>query len=227
MKFNDIQLRTFVIALLMPMSYLVCGQTHKQKYSDCIKIEIGAFNTYNKVKRAYAIASQDTSYIYMIEVQPTNSGIQTLGLRCDGVRYYFNYSDSLYTTLKAIENKYREWTEIASKNITGNFEKEIPIDIPVIGVSVWNIDNPKFELLPVDRKRYSFYKGTESAPIINIHMYSKQNYYNDTFHRRYDAKVETISLFSTVEQFSQFVELFNPQTFRNNLGKKTIDKLFK
>ena len=142
------------ILLLMICSIGCFSQSNGNTYMDCIKVDIGPYNTLDKVKRVFAITSKDSSNIYLIGVTPTNSEIRTLGLKCDGPVFYLQYSDSLYSTLKRIEEKYKEWTTVAENNLTGQFEKEIPIELPIAGISIWNIDKPQFELMPVNKNKF-------------------------------------------------------------------------
>ena len=218
------------LTTILLFTFVYCfSQNNKIKYSDCIKVDIGAYTTGKKVKRVFAVTSKDTCNIYLIGVTPSNSGIQTLGLKCDGPVFYLHYSDTLYTTFKKIEKKYKEWTEIAENNVTGQFEKVIPIEMPIAGVAVWNIDKPQFELLDVDKKCFYFYNSNlaNETPCINIHMFSYFSYYNETFRRKANPRVEVISYFSNPEQFDTFVELLSPNKIRQNMGNKTIDALFK
>ena len=219
-----------IISLVIFFLNLQCSfsQSNGNSYTDCIKVDIGPYNTWDKVKRVFAITSKDSSNIYLIGVTPTNSEIRTLGLKCDGPVFYLQYSDSLYSTLKRIDEKYKEWTTVSENNLTGQFEKEIPIELPIAGVSIWNINKPQFELMPVDKKKFTFEKVNQKAPpIMHIHMFSHFNYYNQNFRKKVKARTEVVSFFSNTEQFSKFIELLAPDKIRKNMGNKTIDTLFK
>lgn len=205
----------------------VFGQNKVYDLSDCLRLEIGSYKSLSDVKRTYAITSKDTCKIYFIEIQPWNSSVHMGGLSHDEAHCYLNNTDTLYTTLKNIENKFKEWTEVAKNNLTPSFEKEIPIDIPVAGVSIWNFGKSNFELMPVNKKRFVFFKTQSNAPDICVHMESKFTYYHTTFHKQFNGRSDVALAFSTPEQFSAFVELFNPDKFRDRLGKTTIDNLFK
>lgn len=216
------------ILLLMICSIGCFSQSNGNTYTDCIKVDIGPYNTLDKVKRVFAITSKDSSNIYLIGVTPTNSEIRTLGLKCDGPVFYLQYSDSLYSTLKRIEEKYKEWTTVAENNLTGQFEKEIPIELPIAGISIWNIDKPQFELMPVNKNKFAFTKFSQSnTPCLQIHMVSHFNYFNQNFRRKTKASTEVVSFFSNTEQFANFVELIAPDKIRKNMGSNTIDVLFK
>ena len=111
-------LKTIVAQLLFFLNLQYCfSQSNKTDYANCIKVDIGPYTTFNKVKRVFAITSKDTSNIYIIGVIPTNSEIRTLGLKCDGPVFYLHYSDTLYNTLKRVEEKYEEWTNVAKNNL--------------------------------------------------------------------------------------------------------------
>ena len=222
-------MRTIVTLLICLLNLQDCfSQSKKTDYANCIKVDVGAYNTFDKVKRVFAITSKDSSNIYLIGVTPTNSEIRTLGLKCDGPVFYLQYSDSLYSTLKRIGKKYKEWTTVAENNLTGQFEKEIPIELPIAGVSIWNIDKPQFELMPVNKNKFAFTKFSQSnTPCLQIHMVSHFNYFNQNFRRKTKASTEVVSFFSNTEQFANFVELIAPDKIRKNMGSKTIDALFK
>lgn len=222
-------MRTIVALLICLLNLQYCfSQGKKTDYANCIKVDIGPYNTLDKVKRVFAITSKDSSNIYLIGVTPTNSEIRTLGLKCDGPVFYLQYSDSLYSTLKRIEEKYKEWTTVAENNLTGQFEKEIPIELPIAGVSIWNIDKPQFELMPVNKNKFAFTKFSQSnTPCLQIHMVSHFNYFNQNFRRKIKASTEVVSFFSNTEQFANFVELIAPDKIRKNMGSNTIDALFK
>ena len=218
---------TALLIFLFSQQYCF-SQSNKTDYANCIKVDIGAYNTLDKVKRAFAIASNDTSNIYLIGVVPTNSEIRTLGLKCDGPVFYLQYSDTLYDTLKKVEEKYREWTEVAKNNLTEAFKKEIPVEIPIAGVSIWNIDKPQFELMSVDKNKFTFTKFSPSdPPCLQIHMVSHFNYFNSNFRKKVKASTEVVSFFSDTEQFSKFIELLAPDKIRKNMGNNTIDSLFR
>lgn len=218
---------TALLVFLFSQQYCF-SQGNKTDYANCIKVDIGAYNTLNKVKRVFAVTSKDTTNIYLIGVVPTNSEIRTLGLKCDGPVFYLQYSDTLYNTLKRVEKKYREWTEVAKNNLTEAFKKEIPVEIPIAGVSIWNIDKPQFELMPVDKNRFIFDKvNQKDPPCLHIHMVSHFNYFNSNFRKKIKASTEVVSFFSDAEQFSKFIELLAPDKIRKNMGNKTIDSLFK
>lgn len=218
-----------IIAIILLFSYNCCfSQSKGSDCTGCIKVDIAPYNTLDKVKRVFAITSKDSTNIYLIGVTPTNSEIRTLGLKCDGPVFYLQYSDSLYSTLKRIEEKYKEWTTVAKNNLTGQFDKEIPIEIPIAGVSIWNIDKPQFELMSVDKNRYTFSKvNQKDPPCIQLHMFSHFNYFNSNFRKKVKASTEVVSIFSDTKQFSQFVELLHPDRIKWNMGNKTIDTLFK
>lgn len=222
-------MRTIVALLICLLNLQYCfSQGKKTDYANCIKVDIGAYNTLDKVKRVFVITSKDSSNIYLIGVTPTNSEIRTLGLKCDGPVFYLQYSDSLYSTLKRIEEKYKEWTTVAENNLTGQFEKEIPIELPIAGVSIWNIDKPQFELMPVNKNKFAFTMFSQSKPpCLQIHMVSHFNYFNQNFRRKTKASTEVVSFFSNTEQFANFVELIAPDNIRKNMGSNTIDALFK
>jgi len=222
-------MRTIIVLLIFLLNLQYCfSQDNKTDYADCIKVDIGPYTTFNKVKRVFAITSKDTANIYIIGVVPTNSEIRTLGLKCDGPVFYLHYSDTLYNTLKRVEEKYREWTEVAKNNLTEAFKKEIPVDIPIAGVSIWNIDKPQFELMPVDKHRYTFSKvNQKDPPCIDLHMTSHFNYFNSNFRKKVKASTEVVSFFSDTEQFSKFLELVAPDKIRENMGNKTIESLFR
>jgi hypothetical protein len=222
-------MRTIISLMIFLLNQQYCfSQGNKTDYTNCIKVDIGPYTTFNKVKRVFAITSKDTSTIYMIGVIPTNSEIRTLGLKCDGPVFYLHYSDTLYNTLKRVEEKYKEWTEVAKNNLTEPFKKEIPVELPIAGVSIWNIDKPQFELMPVDKNRYTFDKvNLKDPPCIHLHMFSHFNYFNSTFRKKVKASTEVVSFFSDTEQFSKFIELLAPDKIRKNMGNNTIDELFK
>jgi len=222
-------MKAITALLLIILGSQICfSQSSDKNYANCIKVDIGPYTTFNKVKRVFAITSKDTSVIYLIGVVPTNSEIRTLGLKCDGPVFYLHYSDTLFNTLKRVEEKYEEWTEVAKKNLTEPFKKEIPVEIPIAGVSIWNIDKPQFELMSVDKNRYTFSKvNQKDPPCIQLHMFSHFNYFNSNFRKKVKASTEVVSFFSDTEQFSQFVELLHPDRIKRNMGNKTIDTLFK
>ena len=222
-------LKTIVAQLLFFLNLQYCfSQSNKTDYANCIKVDIGPYTTFNKVKRVFAITSKDTSNIYIIGVSPTNSEIRTLGLKCDGPVFYLHYSDTLYNTLKRVEEKYEEWTNVAKNNLTESFKKEIPVELPIAGVSIWNIDKPQFELMSVDKKRFIFDKvNQKDPPCLHIHMVSNFNYFNSNFRKKVKASTEVVSFFSDTEQFSKFIELLAPDKIRKNMGNKTIGELFK
>jgi len=216
------------ILLLMICSIGCFSQSNGNTYTDCIKVDIGPYNTLDKVKRVFAITSKDSSNIYLIGVTPTNSEIRTLGLKCDGPVFYLQYRDSLYSTLKRIEEKDKEWTTVAENTLTGQLEKEIPIELPIAGISIWNIDKPQFELMPVNKNKFVFTKFSQSnTPCLQIHMVSHFNYFNQNFRRKTKASTDEVSFFSNTEQFANFVELIAPDKIRKNMGSNTIDALFK
>lgn len=222
-------MRIIISLMIILLNLQYCfSQGNKTDYANFIKVDIGPYTTFNKVKRVFAVTSKDTSNIYLIGVVPSNSDIRTEGLRCDGPVFYLHYSDSLYNTLKRIEEKYREWTEVANSNLTEPFEKEIPVELPIAGVSIWNIDKPQFELMSVDKNRYTFSKGNQKyPPCIHLHMFSHFNYFNSIFRKKIEASTEVISFFSNTDQFSKFIELLAPDKIRKNMGNKTIDSLFR
>lgn len=215
-----------LLFILLCTNY-VFGQNKVYDFTDCLKIEVGNYLSINDVEKVYAITSKDTCNIYLIEVEPSNEGVYAFGGDTEKGRYFLHYNDTLYTTLKKIEEKYKEWTEVAKNNVTPKFEKEIPIDIPVAGTSVYNIKHPKFELLPVNKKRYTFMRINQEKNFLKVTMKSNFNYYHKWGHKIVTGKTEIISFFPDTEQFSAFVELFNPDKFRDRLGKSTIDNLFK
>lgn len=226
---HDTDMRTIAALLIFLLSLQYCfSQGNKTDYVDCIKVDIGAYNTLNKVKRVFAITSKDSSNIYLIGITPTNSEFRTLGLKCDGPVFYLQYSDSLYSTLRRIEEKYKEWTTVAKNNLTGQFDKEIPIELPIAGVSIWNINKPQFELMSVDKNKFTFTKFSPSdPPCLQIHMVSHFNYFNSNFRKKVKASTEVVSFFSDTEQFSKFIELLAPDKIRKNMGNNTIDSLFR
>lgn len=216
-----------LLTLFLCLQYCF-SQDNKIDYTNCIKVDIGAYPTSDKVKRVYAITSKDTSAIYLIGVDPINGSVNTLGLKCDGPVFYMHYNDTLYSTLKKIDDKYKEWTEVAKNNLTGFFEKEIPVDIPIAGMSIWNIDKAQFKLTPANRNRFTFDKyNRKNPPCLRMEVNCPVSYFNTTFRRRVNTTAGAVYFFIDTEQFSNFVELLAPDNIKKNMGNKTIDALFK
>lgn len=113
------------------------------------------FNHKNKNVSIRLIVSNDTSKIYYAVIRPSDYYPSYLMSDRDPY-FYFEYSDTLSSTLHKVVNKFREWNKIAIEHQTAELIKEIDVDIPIKYMSLRNYTNKKFKWASPSKTKFSF-----------------------------------------------------------------------
>ena len=188
-----------------------------------IRVLVGVVTIESKTKNLYVLTTPDTLAIKAVIVNPTSHFSR---------EYDFHYKDIVipYTEenlgkLKAISDKYTEWSKAAKENEVGHMEKDIDISIDDLYVHLYETNGNRLTneyIISIEKKKFTFSvpatKGKE--PMLRMELQGKD--------QKKDSKFFAGSLwFDSCKEFEDFVDFIQQENLSDKLANKTIDKIFK
>jgi len=188
-----------------------------------IMVLAGAVTIESKTRNLYVLTSPDTLTIKAVIVNPTSHFSREYDFHFKDI--VIPYTEENLGRLKAISDKYTEWSKTAMDNNVGHMEKDIDISINDLYVHLYETSGNKVTNefnISVEKKKFIFCVPVtrETEPMLRIILNCKD-------HKK-DSKYFAGSLwFSNYREFKDFVNFIQPENLTDRLKNKTIDKLFK
>lgn len=188
-----------------------------------IRVLVGVVTIESKTKNLYVLTTPDTLTIKAVIVNPTSHFSREYDFHFKDI--VIPYTEENLGRLKAISDKYTEWSKTAIENNVGHMEKDIDISIDDLYVHLYETSGNKVTNefnISVEKKNFIFCVPAtrEKEPMLRIILNGKD-------HKK-DSKYFAGSLwFNNYREFEDFVKFIQPENLTDRLKNKTIDKLFK
>lgn len=161
------------------------------------------------------IVSNDSSNIYYVVVKPTRNYPKLMSDR--DPFFYFEFSDTLSTTLQKVVEKFREWHKIAIEHQTAELVKDIDIEIPIKYMSMRNYTNKNFKWSDPSKKKFTFVmRDLNAGPNLCLTEEIKAVDINQITY-----------LILSAEDLENIANLLDYQTIMKRLKTESVDVLFK
>ena len=190
---------------------------------DEIRVLVGAVTIESRSRNIYAVTTPDTLTIKAIVVNPTSHFSREYDFHFKDI--VIPYTEENLGKLKAISDKYAEWSKTAMENNVGHMEKDIDISIDDLYLHLYETSGNKVTNefnISVEKKKFIFCVPAtrEKEPMLRIMLNGKD-------HKK-DSKYFAGSLwFNNYRESEDFVNFIQPENLTDRLKNKTIDKLFK
>jgi hypothetical protein len=188
-----------------------------------IRVLVGVVTIESKTKNLYVLTTPDTLAIKAVIVNPTSHFSREYDFHFKDI--VIPYTEENLGRLKAISDKYTEWSKTAIENNVGHMEKDIDISIDDLYVHLYETSGNKVTNefnISGEKKKFIFCVPAtrEKEPMLRIILNGKD-------HKK-DSKYFAGSLwFNNYREFDDFVNFIQPENLTDRLKNKTIDKLFK
>ena len=221
MNMNSPQMRVLLTLILMSFNAVFTAQAQsKPKDSKIINYTTYALvsnyaSNQNKNISIRLIVSNDNSKIYYAVVKPTRNYPKLMSDR--DPFFYFEYSDTLSTTLHKVVQKYREWHKIAIEHQTAELVKDIDIEVPLKYMSMRNYTNKNFKWSDPSKKKFSFVmRDLNAGPNLCLTEEIKA------------VDIDQITyLILSDEDLENIANLMDHDTIMKKLKTESVDVLFK
>ncbi len=211
--------------LLILVSVLFISVLNAQAQSKPQDSKIISYTTYalvsnyasnqNKNISIRLIVSNDSSKIYYAVVKPTRNYPKLMSDR--DPFFYFEYSDTLSTTLHKVVQKFREWHKIAIEHQNAELVKDIDIEVPLKYMSMRNYTNKNFKWSDPSNKKFSFVmRDLNAGPNLCLTEKIKA------------ADIDQLTyLILSDEDLENIANLMDYNTIMKKLKTESVDVLFK
>lgn len=221
MNMNNKSKRVLLILISVLFVSVINTQAQsKPKDSKIIKYTTVALDTAFKHRNqnisVRLIVANDTSKIYYAVIRPSDTTPRYLISERDPL-FYFEYSDTLSSTLLKVVAKYREWKKIADEHQTAELVKVIDIETPLKYMSLRNYTHRNFKWANPTTKKFSFVlRDRKIGSSISI-----AETIDDI------EGMQNVHLILTDKDLETIANLLDYKTLMNKLKKESEDALFK
>jgi len=208
----------FLISILLFSVDNSYGEDNKN-----IVVEIGSFKTAGREHKVYAEMSPDTLkvYSYSIEMEYIST------MKLNNPMAHLAYTDSLYSILQRIGNKYKEWTDVAKDNKVDKIKKEMPIPFPIKMITQ---ENKSFK-----SRRVNIIESEPTSNTFTFNLYNQEKNPSLFYTAKYTSKTrfstvnyEMVLIFFSADEYNTFLKLFNTSTLKERIKQKNYtEELFK